>query len=110
MKQRVTPEQKKAIDMHVHALVHAFTVLPQPAQILAFLHDLCTPAELEAMADRWQVVPLLHQGISYRKIHQLTGVSVTTISRVARTLEQGAGGYAAALAGLHTADAPSSSL
>jgi len=98
MKQHSTPAQKKAIDVRLEALAYALLKLDEPGQMLAFLHDLCTPAELEAMADRWQVVPLLHQGVPYRKIHQLTGVSVTTISRVARTLEHGSGGYAAALA------------
>ena len=63
----------------------------------AFLRDLCTPAELEAMADRWRVVPLLRKGVPYREIHDLTGVSVTTIGRVARSLEHGAGGYAVAI-------------
>ena len=72
--------------------------LDDPAAMRAFLLDLCTPAELEAMTDRWQVVPLLEQGIPYREIYELTGVSVTTIGRVARTLERGAGGYAQAMA------------
>ena len=49
------------------------------------------------MTDRWRVVPLLQQGMPYREIHDLTQVSVTTIGRVARTLERGAGGYARAL-------------
>jgi TrpR-related protein YerC/YecD len=52
-----------------------------------------TPAELEAIADRWRVVPLLRQGVAYREIHERTGVSVTTVGRVARCLELGAGGY-----------------
>lgn len=64
----------------------------------AFLTDLCTPAELEAMTDRWRVVTPLVEGIPYRQIHELTGVSVTTVGRVARHLEHGAGGYAVALA------------
>ena len=63
----------------------------------AFLEDLCTPAELEAMSDRWRVVPLLLKGVPYREIHDLTEVSVTTIGRVARTLESGTGGYSTAL-------------
>lgn len=45
------------------------------------------------MADRWDVVPLLRQGIPYRTIHEQTGVSVTTITRVARCLSFGTGGY-----------------
>ena len=62
-----------------------------------FFRDLCTPAELQALVDRWQVVKLLKQDLSYRRIHDLTGVSVTTIGRVARFLADGFGGYAAAL-------------
>jgi uncharacterized protein YerC len=49
------------------------------------------------MADRWRVVPLLLKGVPYREIHDQTRVSVTTVGRVARTLERGAGGYAAAI-------------
>jgi uncharacterized protein YerC len=44
------------------------------------------------------VVPLLLQRLPYREIHERTQVSVTTIGRVARTIEYGAGGYAAAIA------------
>ena len=62
-----------------------------------FLEDLCTPAELEALADRWSVVTYLQAGLPYRHIHELTGVSVTTIGRVARCLNDGAGGYRKAL-------------
>jgi TrpR-related protein YerC/YecD len=62
----------------------------------AFFRDLCTPAELQAMADRWAVVEWLQQGLAYREIHRLTGVSVTTIGRVARFLANGNGGYSLA--------------
>jgi TrpR-related protein YerC/YecD len=55
--------------------------------------DLCTPAELQALVDRWQVVRLLQKDLPYRRIHELTGVSVTTIGRVARFLTDGFGGY-----------------
>ncbi|MDQ3205001.1 MAG: YerC/YecD family TrpR-related protein [Pseudomonadota bacterium] len=78
-------------------LANAMVGLRNVEQMAAFLQDLCTPAELEAMTDRWRVVPLLAQGVPYREIHDLTQVSVTTIGRVARTLERGAGGYSAAL-------------
>ena len=59
----------------------------------AFFRDLCTPAELQAMADRWAVVEWLQKGLPYREIHRITGVSVTTIGRVARCLADGNGGY-----------------
>ena len=54
-----------------------------------FLRDLCTPKEIIDLADRWWVARLLDQGKhSYRDIHDMTGVSVTTIGRVARFLQQ----------------------
>ena len=81
----------------VAGLAEAMVRLRMPAQMQAFLEDLCTPAELEAMTDRWKVVPLLLEGVPYREIHDRTLVSVTTIGRVARTLDRGAGGYAAAI-------------
>src|ERR1700734_3742335 len=62
----------------------------------AFLRDLCTPAEIQAMADRWAVVDCLKRHLPYREIHRLTGVSVTTIGRVAPFLLSGNGGYEAA--------------
>ena len=81
----------------LQALSEALAALGQAQEVRAFLEDLCTPAELEATSDRWRVVPLLLKGVPYREIHDLTQVSVTTIGRVARTLERGAGGYAAAV-------------
>ena len=53
-----------------------------------FLIDLCTPAELKALSERWHVAQLLDKGeMSYREIYALTGVSTTTIARVARFLK-----------------------
>ncbi len=53
-----------------------------------FLVDLCTPAELRALAERWHVAQILDAGEqSYREINALTGVSTTTIGRVARFLK-----------------------
>ena len=80
-------------------LCAALLALDDRASMRAFLQDLCTPAELEAMADRWRVVPLLLDQVPYREIHERTAVSVTTIGRVARSLVEGRG-YRAAAAGL----------
>jgi TrpR-related protein YerC/YecD len=77
-------------------LVGAVLTLRSVEECRAFLRDLCTPAELQAMADRWAVVECLRRGLPYREIHRQTGVSVTTIGRVARYLAQGNGGYALA--------------
>jgi TrpR-related protein YerC/YecD len=76
------------------SLCEALLALRSLEEVRAFLADLCTPAEREAMRDRWSVVPHLLAGEPYWQIHEATAVSITTIGRVARSLEQGAGGYA----------------
>lgn len=85
------------------ALCKALLQLEDVATMRAFLRDLCTPAELEALTDRWKVVPYILDGVPYRRIHELTGVSVTTVGRVARFLNGGNGGYLAAVARLEAA-------
>lgn len=97
MKKHALP--KKPLKAGVESLAQAFNGLKNAEQVYAFLIDLCTPAELEALADRWQVVEPLTKGRPYRQIHDDTGVSVTTIGRVARCLELGTGGYHLALKG-----------
>ena len=86
-------EQKQEIRAAARTLSEALLSLETRREARNFLEDLCTPAELEAMVDRWRVAQLLDQGLSYREIRELTAVSVTTIGRVARFIEQGTGGY-----------------
>lgn len=76
-------------------LAEAFACLHDVEATRAFLTDLCTPAEVHALAERWYVARLLDQGqLTYRQIHDATGVSTTTIVRVARFLKQEPyGGY-----------------
>jgi len=74
-------------------LYEAIATIQTPEEAAIFLQDLCTPAELQAMADRWKAVDLVKKGLPYRQIHDETGVSVTTIGRVARCIMLGNGGY-----------------
>lgn len=62
-----------------------------------FLRDLCTRAELEAMAQRWEVAQLVDMGVPYLQIAERTGASTATVTRVAQWLRHGAGGYRAVL-------------
>ena len=100
MKQRPEPLPKRDAKAALGALARVLALLDDPAEVRSFLEDLCTPAELESMSDRWRVVPLLLENIPYREIHERTRVSVTTIGRVARTLGHGSG-YAAAVRRSH---------
>ena len=82
------------------SLCRALLTACDTAAMRALLADLCTPAEIRVLAERWHVARLLHEtALSYREIHEATGVSTTTIVRVARFLKQEPhGGYRAALA------------
>jgi TrpR-related protein YerC/YecD len=84
------------------SLCEALLALRSIEEAQAFLDDLCTPAEREAMRDRWSVVPHLIAGEPYWQIHDATAVSITTVGRVARCLEQGSGGYALAASRLRS--------
>ncbi len=90
------------------ALFRAIISLRTGLECRNFFRDLCTPAELQALVDRWQVVELLEQGLTYRRIHDQTGVSVTTIGRVARFLTDGFGGYRIAIDRTAEQDSPTS--
>src|SRR3954463_7655049 len=90
----VTPRQEQAAEKR---LFEALAALTTAEECRAFFRDLCTPAEIQAMADRWAVVDYVQKGLPYREIHKLTGVSVTTIGRVARFVAAGNGGYELAL-------------
>src|SRR3982751_1333280 len=71
---------------------HLCDALLTPASTEEMAHllaDLCTPAEIRTLAERWHVARLLDgTDLTYREIHDATGVSTTTIVRVARFLRQ----------------------
>ncbi len=62
-----------------------------------FFEDVCTIKELQAIAQRWEVAVMLNEGKNYLDISKKTGASTATISRVAKCLNYGAGGYELAL-------------
>lgn len=78
-------------------LCDALLALESRAELERYLRDLCTLAELEAMAHRWAVARLVDKGLPYLEIAQRTGASTTTVTRVAHWLRHGEGGYRLAL-------------
>lgn len=80
-----TSDSKQLLEDLCRALLTPGTV-PEMQRLLT---DLCTPAEVRTLAERWHVARLLDgTDLSYRDIHEATGVSTTTIVRVARFLKQ----------------------
>ncbi len=74
-------------------LVAAFVDIRDARVMEAFLKDVCTTNELDAMGQRLQVARLVDQGVPYQEISRRTGASTTTVTRVAHWLHYGEGGY-----------------
>ena len=79
------------------ALMDTIINLADRDEAADFFRDLCTRRELEEMTARWLVVRRLAEGTSYRTIHDETGVSTATITRIAQWFNHGTGGYRNAL-------------
>ena len=83
------PHSAIATDRSRVDLYDALLSLKTRDEVDAFLSDLCTPAEVRAFAERWQVARLLDVGgKSYREIAAEAQASPTTVVRVARFLKE----------------------
>ncbi|MDQ7858024.1 MAG: YerC/YecD family TrpR-related protein [Armatimonadota bacterium] len=91
---------------HADRLCRALLTLRTVEECYRFLEDLCTIAEVKALAARLEVARLLAQGRTYEEIERRTGASSATISRVRRFLFYGADGYRRVLARLEGATRP----
>ena len=81
-------QRDTAPESAVQDLAQALLALESKEEMMSFLKDLCTPQEITALAERWRVAQILHEGdLSYREIHDQTGASLGTIVRVARFLK-----------------------
>lgn len=81
----------------VDELLDALLAVEKPDEMYALLVDLCTIREIKDMAQRVHVARLLAAGEHYTAIQDETGASATTISRVSKSLNYGADGYAIVL-------------
>jgi TrpR-related protein YerC/YecD len=78
-------------------LFDAILTLKSREECYSFFEDICTVAELKAMAQRIVVAKMLNEKHTYTDISLKTGASAATISRVAKSLYYGAEGYATVL-------------
>ena len=78
---------------YLENLYKAILSLESMDECAAFLDDICTIQELEALSQRFEVARLLHEGKNYVDINKLTGASTATICRVSKCLSYGDGGY-----------------
>lgn len=84
------------------AVYDALLSLKTREECSRFLRDLCTVAEIDAMAERFAIARLLSKDVSYRDAADETGASTTTVTRVSHWLHHGQGGYRTAISRLNT--------
>jgi TrpR family protein YerC/YecD len=90
----------KLRDRLTDQLCDATVLLNTREECYRFFEDICTIAELKAIAQRLEVAHMLYEGGTYDEIVAQTGASTATISRVKRCLNYGADGYALVLSRL----------
>ena len=76
-------------------LFHAILRIKTPDEASNFFRDLLTIAEIKEFTNRWQVVKLLYQGMTYEAIAKRLMISTATVTRVAHWLHHGMDGYKA---------------
>lgn len=74
-------------------LFEAILSLKTEEECYRFFDDLCTYGEIQAMTQRFQVADELYRGNTFSNISARISASSTTITRVNKCLNYGAGGY-----------------
>ncbi len=80
------------VDMK-NQLFNVIAELDSAEEVASLFEDLCTPKEIEYMAQRIEGAKLLMQGESYNQIINKTSISTATLGRINRCIQYGNGGY-----------------
>ena len=82
-------------------LIQAILALKTENEAGRFLRDLMTEKEIEEFAKRLKAAEMLTEKIPYSTIEKETGLSSTTVARVAKWLNGKGGGYKIIINKLH---------
>ena len=82
-------------------LIAGILELKTPDEAKRFLRDLMTPQEIKEFSNRLEAASLLSRNVQYNTIIEDTGLSSTTIARIAKWLNGSLGGYRLVLSRLH---------
>ncbi|GEM_PF-518689 len=78
-------------------LLAVLATMDTTEDVHALLRDILTPAELIAVAERWNIVKMIAAGHSQREIRDGLGVGIATVTRGSRQLQYSEfGGFAKA--------------
>ena len=82
-------------------LIKAILALKTDSEAECFLRDLMTEKEIEEFSKRLKAAEMLTENIPYSTIVEETGLSSTTVARVAKWLNGSLGGYKTIIDRLH---------
>jgi TrpR-related protein YerC/YecD len=88
---------RKLNKQDIEELYQAVLSLESVREAGHFFRDLLTETEIQEFAERWKAARMLAAGTSYTQIIEQTGLSSTTVARVARWVKRGTGGYRLAM-------------
>ncbi len=91
MKKRFTEDSFRK-EPWFQALCQALLSAKNTDSMASLLRDVGALSELQAWSERLEVAKQLANGLSYRQVAAATGASTTTVTRVARVIENGSGG------------------
>jgi len=78
---------------HLRDLYRLFASVKTEKEARMLLEDILTPQELDAVAERWQLIRALHSGRPQRTIARELKLSISKITRGSRMLKYGSGGF-----------------
>jgi TrpR family trp operon transcriptional repressor len=73
---------------NIGEIAQLISKIDDPQLIEGFLGGILTQAELEKISSRWEIVKMLHQGVSQRKIARKLHLSLCNITRGSRELKK----------------------
>lgn len=73
-------------DPYKAELIRHLLAINNPEAMDSALESLLTPAEYQEISKRLQIFKLLNEGVAHRKIAELLGVAIATVSRGSRAL------------------------
>jgi len=76
-------------EQHLNALIDYLLQAGNADRLRNTLEGLLTPAELQAISQRLQIIRLLKAGLSQRAVAQQLGVGIATVTRGSRALQAG---------------------
>jgi len=82
-------------------LIQAILALKTKDEARRFLRDLMTEKEIEEFSKRLEAAEMLTEKVPYSTIEKETGLSSTTVARVAKWLNGKGGGYRTVISKLH---------